>query len=807
MKIRSSLIAVLFIVALVPLAGFTWFTYERMVEGKFADVHDRHLLLARNLSATLSRYERDVRGAVQSVARSLIIRDKPGVSHTLLKTLNIELVDVLDARTGERIRRFQSNFTLPRVDMQDDLLARARRGKRRERLQFTEVFSRSNGPNVMYVVGRVENWLVIARLNTLHFDAVGSQIAFGEKGHAAIVDHRGNALSHPRKNWVDTAFNMAKVSAVQRMMAGETGVEQFYSPALKADMIAGLTHVAGPGWGVMVPQPVSELYDRALENLMPLVGGLFVALCFALFLIQLSTRWLVRPLENLSLEFAEQSRKGVINPVSPSKAMSRIHELRCITDAYNDMANTVQKAAMELAEKAMQDTVTGIGNRSYFTERGTAQIGQRLALSKQGILILTDLDGFKEINDTRGHAIGDHVLRAYAQRLYSTVKQFMDKEFRGVAGAHPIVGRLGGDEFAILLPVPSDRKDIEVIGARLLARFPRSIMVEGIEIACATSAGGAVYPDHGDSIEKLIRRADVALYVSKANGKRRFSIYNESHALGSKSEIMSAVVKAIERDELMLEYQPKFCLQQHRVTGVEALVRWNHPAVGRVPPNVFLPAIQQTQVMVLLGEWVTKRAIRDMQALDIVGHKLDVAINIGVEHFSQPGFVKTLNDACVDSGFKPRRLQIEVTEDVMDASRNIFRQTANALQHLGFTIAIDDFGKGFSNLSRMAAIEADVVKLDRSLICEAISNPRVQAVVDGAIDMAHALGSSVVAEGVETLEEVHMAQKAGADALQGYYFAKPLPLDALELWLDEQSLSPQHKQLQDLSDRLTTKAA
>ncbi|MEM9732119.1 MAG: EAL domain-containing protein [Pseudomonadota bacterium] len=807
MKIRSSLVAVLFLVGLVPLAGFSWFTYERMVEREFADVKDRHLLLARNLSSSLSKYERDVRTTVRTVARSLIEGDVSKDIRGLLNSLNIEVVDVLDPQTAQSVNRVQADRRFQTLTHSVRLIAQARDIERDGVMQFTAVSRSYDSYNTMYLVGRVEDHFVIARLNTKHFVMLGRQIAFGEKGHATIVDHKGNALFHPEQKRVHTALNMAHLAPVQRMMAGDTGVERFYSTAFNQDLIAGLTHVQGPGWGVMVPQPVSELYKRALVNLTPLIGGLFAALVLALVLIQLSTRWVARPLENLSLEFAKQSADGVPRPVSPSKSMTRISELSHIADAYNQLASAIQKNAAQMAEKALQDPVTGIGNRAYFSERGAAQISQRIALSKQGILMLIDLDGFKEINDTRGHAIGDEVLRGYAQRLYSTVKQFMDQEFRGVPGAHPIIARLGGDEFAILLPLPSDRDDYAAIGEKLLKRFPRTVNLDGIEIACGTSAGGAIYPIHGTTIETLIRRADVALYTSKANGKQRFTAYSQTHALGSKSEIMASVVKAIERDELVLEYQPKFCLRKHRVTGVEALLRWDHPTIGRVAPNLFLPAVQQTQVMVQLGEWVTRRAILDIQAMEQAGHKLTVAINIGVEHFSQSGFVETLERTCAEHDFNPRRLQVEVTEDVMDASRGIFRETVERLQKLGISIAIDDFGKGFSNLSRLAAIEADVVKLDRSLISEAATNPRVQAVMDGATTMAHALGSRVVAEGVETLEEVRLAQLAGADALQGFYFSKALPLAQLAHWLEKQTQSPQHKQLSGLKKGLSNRAA
>lgn len=261
------------------------------------------------------------------------------------------------------------------------------------------------------------------------------------------------------------------------------------------------------------------------------------------------------------------------------------------------------------------------------------------------MLIFIDLDGFKEINDIRGHGAGDAVLKVFAQNLYPGTKQFMDQEFRGVAGAHPIIGRIGGDEFAILLPIPdhaSNNKDVADLCERLRQSLPKSVIVDGVDIPCEISAGGAVYPNQGESIEDFIRRADLALYITKAAGKDRFKLYSKANALGGKSEILSAVMHAIEENEMVLEYQPKYCLNNQKITGVEALVRWNHPSHGKIAPNLFLPAIKQTQVMAKLGEWVVGRAMQDIADLDRLGHRLSVAVNIGAEHFSAPGFVPNL---------------------------------------------------------------------------------------------------------------------------------------------------------------------
>jgi len=268
--------------------------------------------------------------------------------------------------------------------------------------------------------------------------------------------------------------------------------------------------------------------------------------------------------------------------------------------------------------------------------------------------------------------------------------------------------------------------------------------------------------------------------------------------LGGKSEILAAVTTAIENDELILEYQPKFCLKNQDVTGVEALLRWQHPVHGRLTPDLFLYAIQKTNVMRKLGDWVASRAITEAMKLEEAGYPLKVAINIGTEHFSEEDFVPSLIEKCVAKDFPADRVQIEITEDVMDTSKSQFKETVENLQKNGFTVAIDDFGRGFSNLTRLANVPVDVIKLDRSFIHEASSNERVKVLLDSAVKMAHALGSAVIIEGVETLDQVKMAELAGADALQGFYYSPSLSADNLLEWMELRGSNTPHLQLATL---------
>ncbi len=792
LRIRNGLLAALITVGLVPLVALTWLTYERTLVRELSEVEDRHLLLAQNLSSALSRYERDIRTTTKTVSGALLNDHVPENVDELLSNLSVRNISIVDGQSGDVLH------SVSEAKFDDELLAFLQSHATSNRFQFTPVWRESETKTCLFLVATMGPNIAVAEIGTDYFQQLGSEISFGEMGHAAIVDQEGSVLSHPLESWVQSAQNLSSVSAVARMINGETGVERFYSPALDGDMIAGLTVVPGPGWGVMIPQPISELKAKAIANLLPLLGGLLLAVLLTLVAIKLSIRYLARPLENLNSDLQEQSRSGTPKAVAPSRSHSNIKELQEIVGAYNELARTVDDHSRELGRRLYEDTVTGIGNRAYFTSGSEQQIGLRTSQGKRGVLIFLDLDGFKEINDVRGHNIGDAVLKEFAQCLYPAAKRFMDEKFRGITGAHPIIGRFGGDEFAIMLPIPCDTENISEICEDLRRVLSRSVNVDGVDIHCNVSAGGAIYPDHGTCVDELVRRADVALYLAKAKGKGRFELYGRKNALGGKSEILAAFTKAIENDELVLEYQPKFCVKNQKITGVEALLRWQHPVHGRLTPDLFLYAVQNTSVMCALGDWVASRAIAEVKQMEEEGHILKVAINIGTEHFLSADFVPSLLAKCEAVDFAAERVQIEITEDVMDTSSSVFKATVERLHQYGFTVAIDDFGRGFSNLTRLATTPVDVIKLDRSLIRDATTSQRVEVIMKSAVEMAHALGSAVIVEGVETLDQVSMAQRAGADALQGFYYSKSLSPAELSAWIVACSIAVPNQQIDAL---------
>lgn len=538
----------------------------------------------------------------------------------------------------------------------------------------------------------------------------------------------------------------------------------------------------------------------------PTESGPLLAITAA-YLIILVAGWtligrIADPLEAFSDTLLNQRKKGKLREIRPDLVKIQILEFDRVLNAYNDLASDVRRSHEQLSDNAMKDSVTGIGNRKYFESAATSQLLQRIGRSSRGILFFIDLDHFKAMNDTHGHAVGDAVLCQIAEKLYPSTKKLLDKKFRGVTATHPVVARIGGDEFAILLPISDSLEDIEGFCKDLHRSFPATVEVDGLKIRCQYSVGAAVYPKDGVDVPTLMRRADEALYQVKRAGRGKSALYGADSLLGDGSDIRAALTQAMSAGELCLEYQPKYCLHSMSVTGVEALIRWNHPVHGKIPPGMFLPAVEKTSQVSEIGDWVVKQALHDAAQFRKKGYDLSMAINVDAGHFNQRDFVNNIIEQCSLHKVATKMLQIEITEDVMDRSEGDFEKHAAMLRSAGIQLAIDDFGCGYSNLSRMASVEVDVVKLDRTMIWDAAHDPRCMSVMVAAINMAHALECSVVVEGVENERHVNLAKQAGADILQGYYLTRSLSIDDLLAWLEERNSSPIAKTHQKIESRL-----
>ena len=442
------------------------------------------------------------------------------------------------------------------------------------------------------------------------------------------------------------------------------------------------------------------------------------------------------------------------------------------------------------------DALTGLPNRRQLIWRAEKALEQARRLQHQFALLLIDLDRFKIINDTLGHSAGDELLVEVGRRLRACVRhsdQVMEGAMEGggsSARSHralEAVGRLGGDEFVALLPEVTSDRDAERVAQRVLESLREPIFVSGQECFVTASVGVAIFPRDGNSVVDLLRNSDIAMYSVKAQGKNASAIYSPQLAGRGreKLELETALHKAIERDELVLHYQPKIDVRAARMVGVEALMRWQRGGV-LVPPGEFMPMAEETGLIVPLSEWALREAARQARLWqEAFGFEDSIAVNLPSRLFERSDLVEHIHQ-CVTAVDVPHRvIRLEITEDnLMKELQNVI-PSLHRLNEIGVEISIDDFGTGYSSLAYLTTLPISELKIDRSFVRELGITPQSSAVVTAIIALARSLGLRVVAEGVETLRQLEVLHRLGCVVMQGFLFSRAVPPEELQRWLEQ----------------------
>ena len=440
------------------------------------------------------------------------------------------------------------------------------------------------------------------------------------------------------------------------------------------------------------------------------------------------------------------------------------------------------------------DTLTGLPNRRQLIWRAERALEHGRRLNHQVALLLIDLDRFKIINDTLGHGAGDELLMEVARRLRSCVRhsdQVMESTIESMGSrSHrtlEAVGRLGGDEFVALLPEVADEHDAERVAGRILDLMRQPIFVGGQECFVTASVGIALFPRDGTCVADLMRNSDVAMYSVKATGRNSASLYRPALAGQGreKLELESALHKAIERDELVLHYQPKIDVRGAKMVGAEALMRWRRNGV-LVPPGDFIPLAEETGLIVPLSEWAIREAARQARIWqDNFGFTDSIAVNLPSRLFERTDLVEYIHNAVTTYGVPHHAIELEITETgLMKDLQNVI-PTLHRLNEIGVEISIDDFGTGYSSLAYLTALPISELKIDRSFIRDLGMTPQSSAVVTAIIALARSLGLRVVAEGVENLRQMEVLHRLGCGVMQGFLFSKPQPPEDIETWLQQ----------------------
>ena len=430
------------------------------------------------------------------------------------------------------------------------------------------------------------------------------------------------------------------------------------------------------------------------------------------------------------------------------------------------LAETLRRSRNAFERRALYDSLTDLPNRTLFNQR----VEQALRDAHQGgALLLLDLDRFKDVNDTFGHEVGDLLLEEVAVRLAAAVR------------AEDTVARLGGDEFAVL--VHADERLARSLAERLQASLTAPFILGGQALNVGASVGIARFPADGRDAATLLRRADIAMYAAKrsAGSVETYRVDQEDEG-GRRLVLMAELGEAIEGGQLSLAFQPQVDARTGAVLGAEALLRWRHPQRGDVPPGEFIPVVERTGVIRWLSRWVVDAALAQARAWGDRGHDLPVSVNVSARDLADPGLAAEIAELLGRHGVPAQQLTIEVTESGLVADERRAVETVAQLRALGLRVSIDDFGTGYSSIAYLNRLGAHEVKIDRSFV-QGGRDPSCEAIVRASVELGHALGLEIVAEGVEDAPTGEWLRAIGCDRLQGYFIARPLTAEAFESWL------------------------
>ena len=437
------------------------------------------------------------------------------------------------------------------------------------------------------------------------------------------------------------------------------------------------------------------------------------------------------------------------------------------------MRRAVKRAEAHLDYLAHTDPVTGLPNRHAFNEMLSSALDRVDQFGGNVGLLLLDLDNFKIINDTLGHRCGDQLLKLVAQRLLETLRN-------GDA-----VCRIGGDEFAIILESGSMAGG-DSVAAKMLDALTAPFEIDVHEIYVTASVGISIYPDDAPDMETLMRNADTAMYQAKGKGKNAYEEFHPEldQRVQKRLSLETKLRKALERGELQLYYQPQIGLKDSRLVGLETLLRWNHPELGMVSPAEFIPLAEESGLIVQIGRWAIRTACKQVAAWREAGlGDVHVSVNLSARQTKDAYLVHDIVSSLREAGMRPSQLELEITETVLMENVHANVELLNKLQTAGIRLSIDDFGTGYSSMAYLKRFPIDQVKIDRTFVRDIPGDGDDEAITTAIIAMAHSLGLSVVAEGVETETQLQFLRNAGCDIMQGYYFAEAKPPEQVEVFL------------------------
>ncbi|MEN2767035.1 bifunctional diguanylate cyclase/phosphodiesterase [Ornithinibacillus xuwenensis] len=589
------------------------------------------------------------------------------------------------------------------------------------------------------------------------YSVVEDTTDFRAFGNNALLFGNNQYLTNKDVSFIDQAMNENRMIHYQTEVNSQRLIKYFHPVLSSRPYVMELVLDYR-----MISEPLQEYLLKSI-----IASAILVMIVFA-FIYYISGR-IVRPV----IEIANKVKQISSGNFGVSLTHKRNDEIGSLTNDINKMSTYLQNYKQTIEFQAYHDELTGLPNRRMFNRNLAERLGEAQLTEQKVAVLFLDLDRFKFINDTFGHGVGDLLIKEVGHRVAN------------ILDTNQTLYRVGGDEFVIIFSGAS-KELTKGLAEKIMVSLSEAFIINGYDMVTTASMGIGVYPDIADNAEDLFKNADVALYRAKESGRNTYQFYTPelNDSFVRRKLLEKDLHEALEREELFLYYQPQIDIQNNKLVGVEALIRWNHPKLGLISPSEFIPIAEETGLIIPIGEWVLQRACTQIKEWHSAGlGSFRVAVNLSARQFQQGNLAETVEKIIRQTGIDSHHLELEITESIAMVDYEYSINKINELKELGVLISLDDFGTGYSSLSYLKRFPIDKLKIDKSFVDDIAIDRISEMVIATIITMAHTLNLEVIAEGVEKKEQLTFLINEKCDEVQGYYFGKPMRAEALQDWM------------------------